>query len=163
MDLKVKMTAREIFLFSVNHFYRSLPGLISVGCTIMALGAVGVTWPAQPAVMRGVLALAFLLVLGSQPLILYRKAVRQASDPQLSREIHFKLDYNGIRVQQGKEKAVIYWKQIVKVGKVSDIYILYLTKDRAYLIPDRVLSGGRKEQFLDLVRQYVSAEKRRGV
>ena len=47
---------------------------------------------------------------------------------------------------------MIRWKQIIKVGKGSDIYVLYLTKDRAYLFPQRVLEGGKKEQFLNLLR-----------
>lgn len=163
MDLRVKMTAREIFLFSVYHFYRSIPGCVSIACTIMALGAMGVIWYSQPAFMRGVMVVVFILVVFGQPFALHRKAVRQAAHPQLSREIHFKMDYNGIRVQQGKDKGSLRWKQILKVGKVSDIYILYLNKDQAYLIPERVLDGGKKEQFLELVRQYVPAEKRRRI
>ena len=41
--------------------------------------------------------------------------------------------------------------------------MLYLTKDRAYLFPQRVLEGGKKEQFLNLLREYVPAELRKGI
>lgn len=163
MDLRIKVTAREIFLFSLHHYYHSTPGFISIGCTILALGAVAVTWPAQPGYMKGVLALAVILVAATQPFVLYRKAGREALDPQRSKETHFKIDYNGLRAQQGKDKAMIHWNQIIKVGRVSDIYVLYLTKDRAYLFPERALADGKKEQFLKLLREYVPAEKRRGI
>lgn len=163
MDLRVKMTARELFLFSVYHFYRSIPGIVSISCTFMALGTMAVIWSSQPALMRGVMALIFILVVAGQPFALYRKAVRQTADPQRSKEIHFKMDYNGIRVQQGKEKGALKWRQIVKVGRVSDIYILYLNKDQAYLIPGRVLDGSKKTQFLNLISQYVPAERRRRI
>lgn len=163
MDLRIKVTAREIFLFSLHHYYHSTPGFISIGCTILALGAVAATWPAQPGYMKAALILAAFLIAATQPFVLYRKAGREALDPQRSRETHFKIDYNGLRIHQGKDKAVIRWNQIVKVGKISDIYILYLSKDRAYLFPERALAGGRKEQFLNLLREYLPAEKRKGI
>ena len=163
MDLRVKVTSREIFLFSLHHYYHSVPGFISIGCTILALGAVVATWPAQPGFMKAILALAVVLIACTQPFVLYRKAGREALDPQRSKETHFKIDYNGLRVHQGRDKAVIRCKQIIKVGKVSDIYVLYLTKDRAYLFPQRVLEGGKKEQFLNLLREYVPAELRKGI
>ena len=163
MDLRVKVTSRETFLFSLHHYYHSVPGFISIGCTILALGAVVATWPAQPGFMKAILALAVVLSACTQPFVLYRKAGREALDPQRSKETHFKIDYNGLRVHQGRDKAVIRWKQIIKVGKVSDIYVLYLTKDRAYLFPQRVLEGGKKEQFLNLLREYVPAELRKGI
>lgn len=56
MDLRVKVTSREIFLFSLHHYYHSVPGFISIGCTILALGAVVATWPAQPGFMKAILA-----------------------------------------------------------------------------------------------------------
>ena len=40
---------------------------------------------------------------------------------------------------------------------------MYLTKDRAYLFPERVLDGSKKEQFLNVIREYVPAEKRKGI
>lgn len=163
MDLRVKVTAREIFLFSLHHYYHSTPGFISIGCTVLALGAVAAAWNIQPGYMKATLALAVVLIAATQPFILYRKAGREALDPKRSKETHFKIDYNGLRVHQGKDKAVIRWNQIIKAGKVSDIYVLYLTKDRAYLFPERVLLGGKKEQFLNLLREYIPAEKRRGI
>lgn len=163
MDLRIKVTAREIFLFSLHHYYHSTAGAISIGCSVLALGAVAATWSAQPGYMKGILALAVVLIAATQPFVLYRKAGKETLDPQRSRETHFKIDYNGLRVHQGKDKAVIRWNQIVKVGKISDIYILYLTKDRAYLFPERVLDGGKKEQFLNVIREYVPAEKRKGI
>ena len=163
MELRVKNTAREIFLFSMSHFYRSVPGIINVVCMIMALGLSAAVWGSQTGPMRVMLGAALAAALAVQPFVLYRKAAREAADPNRSREIHFKIDYNGLKVSQGKEKASIRWNQVLKVGKVSDIYIIYLTKNRAYLIPGRVLTGEKKEMFLGLIRQYVSTEKRRGI
>lgn len=94
--------------------------------------------------MKAILALAVVLIACTQPFVLYRKAGREALDPQRSKETHFKIDYNGLRVHQGRDKAVIRWKQIIKVGKVSDIYVLYLTKDRAYLVS--AAGAGRRKK-----------------
>ena len=67
MDLRVKVTSREIFLFSLHHYYHSVPGFISIGCTILALGAVVATWPAQPGFMKAILALAVVLIAPALP------------------------------------------------------------------------------------------------
>lgn len=163
MELKVTLTAKEIFLFSVHHFYHSVPGLISLGCTVLALLAGASALAAQSADAQGAVLAIMILVVVTQPYILYRKAVKKAADPQTSKQIQYKFDFNGIRVQQGKEKASLRWNQIDKVGKLFSIYIIYLTKERAYLIPVRVLPGGKKGQFLDIIKKYIPAEKRKGI
>ena len=118
MDLRVKVTSREIFLFSLHHYYHSVPGFISIGCTILALGAVVATWPAQPGYTKVILALAVVLVACIQPFDLFRKAGREALDPQRSKNTHCKIDYNGISDQQGRDKDLFRRKPILQMGKV---------------------------------------------
>lgn len=163
MELRVKLLAKDIFIFSLYHFYKSAQGAVSIGCAALAAAIAAVSWPTQPEMVRLTFAIGVVLVIGSQPFMLYRKAVKQAMDPEQGKEVSYKLDYNGMRVQQGKDRAVIYWNQVVKVGRRSGLYVLYLNKARAYLIPDRVLSGDKKEQFLKIIRQYVAEEKRKGI
>ena len=121
------------------------------------------TWPAQPGFMKAILALAVVLIACTQPFVLYRKAGREALDPQRSKETHFKIDYNGLRVHQGRDKAVIRWKQIIKSGK--GVGHLCAVSDERQGLPVSAAGAGRrkKEQFLNLLREYVPAELRKGI
>lgn len=163
MELRVKLTAKDIFLFSVFHFYKTVVGGISVACTLMVIGIVAITWPSQTGFNRVVLLVGILFVTVCQPLTLYRKAVKQSKDPQAGKEIAYRMDYNGVHVQQGKDKANINWNQIVKVGRIPGITVFYLNRSRAYLFPDWALAGEKKTQFVKLLDQYVSKEKRKGI
>lgn len=162
MELRLKLTAKDIFLFSMFHFYKTISGGISVACTIMVLGIVAATWSSQTGIYRGLLVAGIIFVALCQPLTLYRKAVKQAKDPAAGKEIFYKMDYNGVHVQQGKEKANINWNQIVKIGRIPGITVFYLNKSRAYLFPDWALTG-KKEQFVKLLDQYVPKAKRKGI
>lgn len=163
MELRVKLTAKEMFLFTITHFYKSLTGILSVITTAMVVGIVAVSWSSQSGAFRAVLLAGVAFIVCLQPFMLYAKSARQARDPQLGKEIFYKMDYNGVKVQQGREKANIGWRQITKVGKIPGIYVLYLSKATAYLIPERTLSGGKKGQFLKLLDQYVDREKRKDI
>lgn len=163
MDVRVKLKAGDIFRFSMYHFYRTITGIVSVFCTITVLGVVAASWSSQPGPFRVVLLVGIVFVAGCQPFVLYRKAVKQTKDPVLSKEISFKFDYSGFKAQQGKDKAVIRWTQIQKVRRIPGMYILYLEKARAYLVPDWALADGKREKFLELVHAHVDANKRRGI
>lgn len=163
MDLRVKLKAKDIFIFSIFHFYKSVMGAVSVICTLLVLGVVAASWPMQTGIFRVILLLGAVVVAACQPFMIYQKAGRQVRDPQLGKEIQYKMDYNGVRVRQGKEKAVIGWNQIARVGRMPGLYVLYLNKSRAYLLPDRALVSGKKEQLLKLLNQYVPIEKRKGI
>lgn len=163
MDLRVKLTAREIFVFSIYHFYKSMAGVISILCAAMVLGVVVVSWSSQTGILRLVLFLSAVVVVVCQPIMLYRKAVNQVRNNETGKEIIYKMDYNGLKVQQGREKAVIYWNQIIKVRRLPGIYVMYLNRSRAYLFPERVLDNGKKEQFMKVLAQYVPEEKRKGI
>ncbi|MEG1575639.1 MAG: YcxB family protein [Clostridium sp.] len=163
MELRVKLMPKDIFMFSMYHFYQTIPGIISVACTILVLGVVAASWSAQPGVFRAIMLIGVVFVMVSQPFLIYQKAVRQTKDPQAGKEIYYKLDYNGIRVQQGKEKGTVSWSQVVKVRKIPGTFVVYLNRSRAYLFPYWALTGDKKTQFTSAINQYVSKEKRRGI
>lgn len=163
MELRIKLTAKEIFIFSIIHFYKTMAGVFSVICAAMVLGVVVVSWSSQTGVLRLVLFLSGVVVVVCQPFMLYQKAVKQTQNTETGKEIFYKMDYNGVKVQQGKEKAVVYWNQILKIKKLPGIYVMYLNRSRAYLFPERSLVGGKKEQFLKVLIQHVPAEKRKGI
>lgn len=163
MDVRVKLTVKDIFSFSIYHFYKSTMGVISIFCTLAVILVTVAYWSLQSGLFQVILLTGVILVAGSQPFILYRKAVRQTKDPALSREILLKFDYSGFKAQQGKDKAAIRWSQLLKVKRIPGMYVLYLEKGRAYLLPDWALSGDKKRLLLELIRAHVNEKKRKGI
>ena len=163
MELRFKVTAREIFVFSVNNYYRSVSGIVSVLCTIAALAFIVINRERIGVTTADLLFMAILLVAVGQVFVMRQRAAKQAADPVSSQEMFFKLNSEGVRVRQGKETGNVTWDQILRVKKISGIYMLYLSRNQAYLIPERVFRGAAKQRFLKLLEQYVPAGKRKGI
>ena len=57
----------------------------------------------------------------------------------------------------------ISWDKLVKVKKIAGIYVLYLGRDKAYLMPKRVFRGSEEQIFLSMLTRNLPQEKRRGI
>lgn len=164
MEIKVKLTTKEIFLFSIYHFYRSWAGIMSIGVLIAAVVVTGIRWEGLDESVKDTLPIVIMLAAVMQVFILYRKAAKQAENPQMGQEIQYKLDYTGVRAHQGKNSSIVSWDQIVRVKRVFDMYVLYLAGRQGFLIPDRVLLlGNKRDRFLSVIKRYVAADRIKGI
>ncbi len=163
MELRFKITAREIFVFSVNNYYRSVSGIVSVLCTIAALIFIVFNRERIGIKVADLLFMVILLVAVGQVFIMRQRAARQAANPVSSQEMFFKISSDGIRVRQGKETGNVTWDQVLRVKKISGIFMLYLSRNQAYLIPERAFRGAGKQRFLQLIEKNVPAKKRKGI
>ena len=64
---------------------------------------------------------------------------------------------------QANSKGEISWDKLVKVKKIAGIYVLYLGRDKAYLMPKRVFRGSEEQIFLSMLTRNLPQEKRRGI
>lgn len=163
MELRIKLTEQELYSFMKRGFYRGAGGIVSFVCVMFLLVIVALSWTSQTPAGRIVLLIGVVLVMMMQPFMLRRKAAAQLRDPEQSKEIAMRVDYNGIRAQQGSTKANIGWRQVEKVTRIGEMYVITLHSGRSYLIPDRVLTGTKKEQFAKILKTYVPSEKMKGI
>lgn len=157
----MRVTTREIFLFSLKNFYKGAIGIISIGFLVLALFIIGINWNSFAPESRNTLILAVALGGTAQVFMIFKRSEKQAKSPANQRDIYMKLDSQGIRVQQGREKGEVSWDQIIKAERISDFYVLYLSKGQAYLVPGLCLVGNRKARFLDLLKQHLDADRRK--
>ena len=163
MELRIKLTEQEIYTFLKHTFYRGARGAASLICVLLMILVVAVSWNQQPPAGRVILSVGVVLLILMQPFALHRRAAAQVKDPEQSKEMFLHLDYNGIKAQQGRDKANIGWRQVEKVTRLTGLYVVGLRGNKAYLIPDRALTWTKKEQFEKLLKTYVSAEKLKGI
>ena len=94
---------------------------------------------------------------------IWKQAERTAGDAKTGAEIVFHIGDEGIRARQANCKGEISWDKLVKVKKIAGIYVLYLGRDKAYLMPKRVFRGSEEQIFLSMLTRNLPQEKRRGI
>ena len=94
---------------------------------------------------------------------IWKQAERTARDAKTGAEIVFHIGDEGIRARQANGKGEISWDKLVKVKKIAGIYVLYLGRDKAYLMPKRVFRGSEEQIFLSMLTRNLPQEKRRGI
>ena len=72
------------------------------------------------------------------------------------------LSKNGFVIEQNGEKQEILWEQVGSVEHMKGQLIIYMSRIRAYLIPDRAI-GDQKEAFFVLLREVIPKERRKRV
>ena len=99
----------------------------------------------------------------TQIFAIWKQAERTARDAKTGAEIVFHIGDEGIRARQANGKGEISWDKLVKVKKIAGIYVLYLGRDKAYLMPKRVFRGSEEQIFLSMLTRNLPQEKRRGI
>ena len=99
----------------------------------------------------------------TQIFAIWKQAERTAGDAKTGAEIVFHIGDEGIRARQANCKGEISWDKLVKVKKIAGIYVLYLGRDKAYLMPKRVFRGSEEQIFLSMLTRNLPQEKRRGI
>ena len=153
MDLRVKIQPKEIFIYSMYNFWAGLRG---IGCIILTVLVIIAAAASEERL--GVIALT-----GFQIFAIWKQAERTARDAKTGAEIVFHIGDEGIRARQANGKGEISWDKLVKVKKIAGIYVLYLGRDKAYLMPKRVFGGSEEQIFLSMLTRNLPQEKRRGI
>ena len=93
-----------------------------------------------------------------QPGILFLKALKQAGNERLKTAMDMAFDGEGFTVSQGEQSMKVTWDEVTQVVRIPGIYILYMSRIRAYLISDQVL-GGERERFAGFLRSVLPKER----
>lgn len=157
MEIKVKITGRELYRFTLYHFVHSPAICFYLTLLALVLAVRHFSTDYDPDVMNIVL----VIFAGYAIFHIFRmryKAEQQASDPQKGAPITFKLEYEGIRVRQGSEFNLLKWEDIMEVRKVAEMYVIYPAPRYGLLIPRRVLLK-KEERFLKLLQQHMTEKQ----
>lgn len=163
MNLKVRVSAREIYIFSMYNYLASPFGVFAILGTLAVFALVIYNRARLGDQVAYLIVAAMLFFIVFQLFQVRLKAKRQAKSSEHAPDILFNLEPDGIRVRQGTEKGEIRWDQLYKVKHVAGVYMLYLGQGQAYLIPDSALNGTARETFLKILKAYVPEKKRKGV
>lgn len=160
--IEIKLTAKDLWKFSMYHSYQGLQGLFHVIFSAAAVLLLITTWSADSIPYRVLLIVCALMFTVWQPGILYLKAIRQAKTPMIKNTTTLSFDDEGILVSQAEERLVVLWENIEKVERKKDMMILYMDRVHAYLLPDSVM-GEKRAAIRGLIKEKLPPERRKRI
>lgn len=147
MEIKVNMTAKDLFGFSMYSSYTGFTGAFNIIFTVGALGILAFTWQWETVstTQRILLVCCALIFTVVQPAMLRYKSGKKAKMTGFSATVSLTLTDEKFGVERAGVNGDLKWEQIWKVIRIKSMYIVKLGPTHAYLIPNRSVEGREKE------------------
>lgn len=143
IELKMKITTRDLWIFSMYHSNRGFQGVFNIIFTLAwfyLLITQELDIPRRIAYL--VCAMMFSVI---QPLLLYLKSMKQAKTDAIRQEFILSIQEKGLKVTQANSSGEFAWEDIYKTMFYPNLIIIYVDIRRAYLIPKRYWKENQKE------------------
>ena len=149
LNFDAKLSAVELYAFSMRHTYRSMSGVFGliISFASLIICAVRFEYLDRTAVMALIIiGLIFTVV---QPVMLWSKAKAQVrKNKSINDTLHYTINDDGITVSQGEQEAKVKWYEIRKTVVVKDAIYVYMSPVRAFIFTKKQCG----ESFSELVR-----------
>lgn len=156
----VKMTAKEVFRFSIHHSYFRLSGVIGILMSLMAVVILVSSFQNLGDQNKVVLLIVALWFTVLEPLTLLSRAKSQAKrNPAYKKPLTYTLNEEGITVSQEEQSQSIAWNQLMKIVETSSQYLVYSSKIHAFVFPKSAMG----EQQMQIVSYMSTCAKKAGV
>ena len=162
VDVTLHLTAKDLWTFSMYHANAGFMGIFNVLFSLAALYLLIFRWSSTTVPYRCLLVVCALIFTVWQPFLLWTKARKQAKRPAVKNPMRLVFDDEKLTVSQEENSAEFTWEQMGRLDAKPSMYILYMDRVHAYLIPKTTL-GEQEEAFRALVTTHLPKEKRRKI
>lgn len=162
MEFKVRLTAKELWQFSVYNANKGMLGLVNLIFTAAALFLLVTQWGNVTVPYRFLLILCSMLFTVWQPATLYWKARKQAKKPAARNEMTLTFTDEGLKVQQNEQEGTLTWEQIFRAERISSMIIIYTDRIHAFLLPKAIM-GVEEEGLRKLLKEKMPAYRRKHI
>lgn len=162
MEIKVKMTAKDLFDFSMYNSYSGPMGAFNIIFTAAALGLLIFTGAGNTVYQNILLICCVLIFTVLQPAMLHSKSKKQAEMTGFSTPITLKITDEKIAVEQAGVEGDLQWNQIWKAVRIKSMFIIKVGPTHGYLIPNRTIEG-REQELADILKKNLPANKTKGL
>lgn len=162
LQFEVKLTAKNLWAFSMYHSNGGFRGIFNLLFTIAALFLLVFRWGTVTVAYRLLLLVCVLLFTVWQPFLLYTKARKQAQAPVMRDPMTLTFDENGLKVEQNEQTVEFAWDQMGRMDRMPSMIVLYMDRVHAYLLPKTAM-GEQEEALCEMARQYLPKERRRKI
>ena len=162
VDVTLHITAKDLWAFSMYHANAGFMGIFNGLFSLAALYLLIFRWNTTTVPYRCLLVVCALFFTVWQPCLLWLKASKQAKRPAVKNPMRLMFDQEKLTVSQEDNSADFTWEQMGRLDAKPSMYILYMDRVHAYLIPKTAL-GDQEEAFRELVTAHLPKEKRRKI
>lgn len=162
LNFDAKLSAGELYAFSLRHTYKSMSGIFGliISFSSLIICAVRFKYLDKTAIMALIIiGLIFTVI---QPVMLWSKAKSQVKkNKSINARLNYTVNDDGITVLQGEQKAVVKWHEIRKIVVEKDAIYLYMSPVRAFIFTKRQCGDNflKLESFIqEKVEQYKDYE-----
>lgn len=153
ISVTIKVSAKDMFWFMMNHTYRKISGIISV---IFSLGALSLfiytygTVEIQYSIILAICAALFTII---DPCLIYMRAVKQvALVPAVKQPIQYTFTKNGFSMNNGNEEAKADYQDLWKIKETKHYFYLYGNRVRANILEKKQMNG-KEKQISEWIKQ----------
>ncbi|MCI9078815.1 MAG: YcxB family protein [Lachnospiraceae bacterium] len=136
-EFDIRLTAGELFTFTMHHTYSSASGLVGLGISIGSLVLCAARYKYFDSTTIIALVITGLLFTIVQPVMLYFKSkVQVKKNESINDDLHYRISEEGIEVSQGEQQAFVKWYEVRKMKVVKNALYIYMSPVRAFIFPE---------------------------
>lgn len=160
IELDVKLTEKDLFIFNVKQAYRGMQGILSIILPVLVFAYAAVTWGEVSIGSTLVYIGLGILFLVYVPISLWLRVNKSIKDPNnaLSKTLHYIFSEESIQVSVEAESVEFKWENIFQLKKSGKQLLIYTNRINAYILPLEQLDG-KYEELSKLA--YAKLEKHR--
>lgn len=143
----------ELWQLSMYYTYGSMVGLCNIIFTVAVMALAVSRWGESGIVMRLLMVIGICLFTVIQPVMVYRKASRQAKSMTNDTQVRF--DDSGIHIRYGSESSELKWDTIKGVSKKPTMIVIFSSTTHGFVLSNRIL-GNEREAFYEYVTSKVN-------
>lgn len=165
-EFDIRLTAGELFAFTMHHTYSSASGIAGLFISIGSLVLCAIRFKYFDSTTVMALIITGLLFTVVQPVMLYFKSsVQVKKNESISGNLHYRLSEEGIEISQEEQHAFVKWHELRKRKITKNAMYLYMSPVRAFIFPEKQCGSSYKEAVSlvkDMMEKYKDYEPEDG-
>ncbi len=141
ISFDIQLQPKDLFRFNMRQTYTTMQGPISIILAILVFVMAGISF-GRSSILYGILYIAAgVIFIFYIPISLWLRAKRTIqTNAVLSKELHYIISEQGVKVTQGEEEGELPWEHVYKVISTKHQVLIYSTRVNAYIIPKNLIT-----------------------
>lgn len=156
----VNMTPEDLYIFQKSYMKKSVNLSIIIVAAIIAVVIMLIILTSDTDLTEKLMRLALLFIIPSVIILLIFSTLKKASqnafkeNKLINQTQHFTISDEYIEVESGSGNAKIKWTDLYKAEELKECFLLFLSKQQAYVISKRYFEENETE--MKLMRSFIS-------
>ncbi|MCO7125450.1 YcxB family protein [Sporolactobacillus shoreicorticis] len=140
-----RLTYKEFKMFNYYHSKKIVRiGFLTLWITVFLINLTSMSW-IPSLIISSIIALLTMTLI--KVLLNFRISKEFRSDQVLKKDAQFVVHGNGVTILREKSKTQYDWNDIISFQQYKELFLLYVSKNRAIIIPRRYFNSVQESQL----------------